>query len=257
MIAQVAIVALFGASVFNAGFDRANDMYSKGDFAGAVNQYEQLVRDGVVDASVFFNLGNAYYREGRLGPAIANYERALHLNPHFDAARHNLEVGIQQTERHLQRPLPPEWERSLLFWHYGLSPRMSFWTAVVCWFLFWTILAMRQWRSVAFSRIVAGVVVVLAAAFATSAWAKAYPPLLAVACEKKVPVHYGIGDNETVRFELYEGDRVTVERRSGGWDLIATADGERGWTRESKLALVGPPYERPTEPASPNLQGSS
>jgi hypothetical protein len=97
---------------------------------------------------------------------------------------------------------------------------------------------------------------ILAASFGASAWAKAHPVLLAVANEERVPVHYGTNENETVRFELYAGDRVTVDKRAAGWVRVSTVDGERGWAQEKNLTLVGPPYERPPAPA-PNKEGGA
>jgi len=92
------------------------------------------------------------------------------------------------------------------------------------------------------------VVSVLAVAFGLSAWVKAHGDLYAVANNERVPVHYGTSEDETVRFELYEGDRVLVDRRESGWARVMTADGERGWARGRALAFVGPPYERPSLP---------
>jgi len=241
------LISMLGASVFNETFERANQLYTQGDYPGAINVYEQLVRDGVVDASVFFNLGDAYYRNGQLGPAIANYERALQLSPHFEAAARNLETCIGKTERRLTKPLPPAWEQSLLFWHFGFSPRTVFTLALVTWLAFWALLAVRQWRVVPYSRSAACLLLLLSVAFGLSAWAKAHPHLLAVASADRVPVRYGIGEKETVRFELGEGDRVVIESRSGKWARVRTSNGERGWTEQSGLAIVGPPYERPVD----------
>ena len=86
---------------------------------------------------------------------------------------------------------------------------------------------------------------ILAVAFGASAWEKAHPVELAVANAETVPVHYGTSENETVRFELSEGDRVIVDKRATGWARVVTAEGERGWAQDKHLAFVGPPYERP------------
>jgi len=236
-----------GATVFNATFDRANDAYRQGGYQTAVNLYEQLVSDGVAGADLFYNLGNAYYRLDRLGPAIANYERALHLRPGFEAAQRNLDQCLEQTRRALNAPLPPAWEQSLLFWHYRLTPATSFRLAVASWLLLWMVLGVRLWRPLPYLRRLAAVLALLALAFGASSWAKAHPALLAVASEESVPVRYGIGPEETTRFELFRGDRVRVDKRSGGWARVVTANGERGWVKESSLAFVGPPYLRPSQ----------
>ncbi len=233
---------LLGATVYDDTFVAGNRAYEEGDFSTAVREYEKLVDARILRPEVFYNLGNAYYRMGKLGYAIGNYERALAFDPGFSVAAANLEQALGDTERHLAKPLPPSWEQSLLFWHYHMSPGLTRWLAAMCWLAFWLLLALRQWRAYRFLRggvIVAGI---LAAAFAGSAWMKAHPAPLAVAAEERVPVRFGRSDNETVRFELYEGDRVTVEQRERGWARVATVGGERGWAREEALFFVGPPY---------------
>lgn len=246
---------LLGATVYDDTFARGNLAYEQGDYPAAIGAYEQLVEESVVDVAVFFNLGNAYYRSGRLGPAIANYERALQLHPDLDYVRENLEKCVAETERRLGRPLPSDWEQSLLFWHYNLPQRATRFMAAVSWFLLWTLLGLRllrPWKYLLRAAIIVGALAVL---FGVSAWVKAHGDLYAVANERRVPVHYGRSDDEVVRFELYEGDRVLVDERDQDWVRVTTVDGERGWARQGAFTLVGPPYERPTPaPSKPTTQ---
>lgn len=247
--AIVCAALVLSANAYEATFARGVQAYEAGDYAGAAEAFEQLAAEGVAEADVFYNLGNAYYRGGRLGPAIANYERALQLRPGFEASRDNLAQCVNQTERRLARPLPSDLEQSLLFWHYNLPPGATRWLALGFWLALWTLLAVRQWRPLPYLRRAAFVCAVLAAAFGGSAWVKAHGDLYAVASAERVPVHYGTNEAETVRFELYAGDRVLVDRRERGWLRVTTVDGERGWAKEAQFTLVGPPYLRPPDAA--------
>jgi tetratricopeptide (TPR) repeat protein len=223
-------------------FTQAAHAYESGDYIRAIQKYEQLVREDVVDAAVFYNLGNSYYRAGHLGPAIANYERTLQLKPNHQPAHENLARAIREIPRNLGRPQPSEWEASLLFWHYGLSTQAAITLAVVSWWMLWLLLALRAWRPVPYIRGAAVAMAVLSGAFAASAWYKLNPVLIAVASEEVVPVRYLPEDDEAVRFELYEGDRVRIEDKRQPWYLIETASGERGWAHTSAVTVVGPPY---------------
>ncbi|MBI5092353.1 MAG: tetratricopeptide repeat protein [Candidatus Hydrogenedentes bacterium] len=252
MSATILIVASLLTAQGNAyteTFTRANDHYKTGDYSGAIQAFEQLVSEQAFHAAVFYNLGNAYYRAGKLAPAIANYERALQLDPGFDSARQNLAHCVSETQQRLARPLPPDWEQSLLFWHYHLPSSVTRWLALAFWLAFWITLAIRQFRPARYVQGVAAVTAILALAFGASAWAKSSTGTLAVAADEAVPVRYGTDLNQTVRFELHEGDRVTVDRRERGWARVKTAGGETGWTPDSSLIFVGPPYE-PTTPKS-------
>lgn len=70
-------------------FEAANHAYAAGDFATAIRGYSDLTRD-VAHEELYYNLGNAYFGAGELGRAIYWYERALELDPSWDAARANL-----------------------------------------------------------------------------------------------------------------------------------------------------------------------
>jgi len=140
-----------------------------------------------------------------------------------------------------------------LFWHYSVPTRTTRWLAGLCWLGFWGLLALHRVRRGVDGRRLAPTVAagVLAVTFGLSAWAKAHGDRYAVASDERVAVHYGTSEDETVRFELYAGDRVIVDRRENGWARVITADGERGWARDEALAFVGPPYERPALPGMP------
>lgn len=239
-------VLLLGANAFDDTFAKANAAYEAGNYAEAVTDYEQIVAGDVANPVVFYNLGNAYYRRGMVGEAIANYERALHLNPGFTAAADNLDQALRSSKRALPRPLPPAWERSMLAWHYGLSYRLTWTLGVTAWLLVWVLLAVRLWWPVRYMRRTAAVMGLLSVAFIASAWIKAHPATLAVVVDETVPVRFGKSDDETVRFELYAGDRVAVDQRDSRWSRVSTVSGERGWARNDQLILVGPPYELPT-----------
>jgi len=237
--------AVLSATVFDVTFDRANEAYRDGNFPEAVTLYEQLVDDGVVDAGVFYNLGNAYFRSKQLGPAIANYERVLQIDPNFQSAAQNLQLCIDRTPRGAGRPLPPDWEQSLLFWHYGLSIGTSATAAAACWLIAWGLLLMRLIRSVPYTRAVASGAFLLATLFATSVWSKSHPLPLAVASAVEVPVYFDRDTDSAIYFQLLEGDRVLVEQAAPGWLKIEAPGGERGWAPISNFVLVGPPYDRP------------
>lgn len=254
MMANLLISFLMAAAadVYAQEFQRAAEAYNAGEYDAAIDTYEQLVDGAVVHETLFYNLGNAYYRTGRLGAAIANYERALDLDPDFDNARANLEKAVSETKQRLARPLPPDWEQSLLFWHYLVSRKTTNRLALLFWAAFWLVLGVRQVRPLRYTRRAAAVLAVLALAFGGSAWAKAHAPALAVADADPAPVYYGTSEDGTVRFELHPGDRVTVDRRRAGWARVKTASGEYGWTKEDNLMFVGPPYEKPDKKANQN-----
>lgn len=248
------IMTAFGANAFEQRFAQGNAAYQSGDYQAAVQAYEEVVGEDVADPAVFYNLGNAYYRVDRLGAAIANYQRALDLDPRFESARENQAKALRDTQRNLPPPLPPAWRQSLLFWdtriRYGTVLRL----AVAGWLIFWTILGVHQWRPWRGTWAAAAVLGGGVALLGLSAWSKAHPMPLAVAARQTVAVRYGRSGAETIRFELYEGDRVKVDLRESGWARVTAVDGARGWAQEEDLILVGPPYAPPPAEPKPSAE---
>lgn len=73
----------------NIIFAQANADYAKGNYAEAASKYEQIIADSP-SAEAYYNLGNAYFKQGELAQSILSYERALRINPSYDDAKHNL-----------------------------------------------------------------------------------------------------------------------------------------------------------------------
>jgi tetratricopeptide (TPR) repeat protein len=78
----------------------ANALYKKGDFPGAAQAYRGILSSGVEDWRVYFNLGNASYKQKDFGRAVLNFEKALKLNPQDARLRGNLDfVRLQLKDR--------------------------------------------------------------------------------------------------------------------------------------------------------------
>lgn len=67
--------------------------YSKGDYTAAIAAYETLLAQEGEAAEVYYNLGNAYFKNGEIAKSILNYERALLLDPNDSDIRFNLELA--------------------------------------------------------------------------------------------------------------------------------------------------------------------
>lgn len=78
-------------------FQEGNRAFSTGKFKDAVANYESLVKSGAWSSNLFYNLGNAYYRDHDFGRAILNYERALRIDPRHPEAQANLQLAREET----------------------------------------------------------------------------------------------------------------------------------------------------------------
>ena len=79
----------------------ASNAYRNQDYKKSIELYEELVSQGIknnrISSQLYYNLGNAYFRDNQLGKAILNYERALLLEPGDGDIRHNLRFANNRT----------------------------------------------------------------------------------------------------------------------------------------------------------------
>ena len=74
-------VSLLGAAAPGEAFDAAARLYEQGKFREAALAYEKLATEGSGTVSVLFNQGNAWFKAGQKGRAIACFREAQNLAP--------------------------------------------------------------------------------------------------------------------------------------------------------------------------------
>lgn len=79
---------------------QADSAYVNDKFADAVSLYTKAIEQEGSSSALYYNLGNAYYRLGKLGKAIICYERSIILDPQNKDAITNLEfVNTKITDK--------------------------------------------------------------------------------------------------------------------------------------------------------------
>jgi tetratricopeptide (TPR) repeat protein len=74
-------------------FDEANHLYLEQKYDSAIVRYEYIIHDGYESGELYFNIGNAYYRLGKIHYAILNYERAKRIAPNDEDLQFNLQLA--------------------------------------------------------------------------------------------------------------------------------------------------------------------
>ena len=98
-------------------FARANASYESGDFIGAEKLYRQVLDSGVENGAVFYNLGNACFKQKKIGAAIYYWEKARQVLPHDADVRTNLELAnlyVVDRIEEMPDPLPIRWLRNAI-----------------------------------------------------------------------------------------------------------------------------------------------
>ena len=70
------------AQIENAvgAFDTGNVHYRDGNYADAITAYQEAIEGGYASGALFYNLGNAYFRNDELGQAIRFYEKGTAIH---------------------------------------------------------------------------------------------------------------------------------------------------------------------------------
>ena len=77
-------------------FNEANDLFISKKYKKSIELYEKIIDSGQENSTVFYNLGNAYYRSGDIGHAIWAYKHANKFSPRDKDIIHNLKIARQK-----------------------------------------------------------------------------------------------------------------------------------------------------------------
>jgi tetratricopeptide (TPR) repeat protein len=219
---------LWATDEVDTTFARANADYAAGKYASAVQGYESLVKNGHWNASVFYDLGNAYFRKNDLGRAILNYERALALDPAQPEARANLQL-VRDRARALE--LNTGWaEQHLDF----LTRDQYTWLAAIA---FWGAVAIGMGLNFSKRRpVVWTFTLVLLGVLAAGAAAAAYQlengsggQDLAIVVDKNVTARLATAESAGAVLVLPPGSEIKILSTRGSWDYAALPNDQRGW----------------------------
>lgn len=226
---------------------RGNDAYLHGDYAGAVAAYEELDRQSLVSADLYFNLGDAYYRQGNLGRAIWSFERAAAVDPDDEDARYNLAQARKIADRRARDKIEgadrePFWMRVVS----SLAPATETWLFTGFYLAFFAALA-ALWirrRPSAQPRALLGATASILGAGALLAGVllagRAYLDRVpsGVILPDAVAVKEGADTNYRTSFDLHAGLRVRLLDRDQDWLRIRLPNGLEGWVRERDVGRL-------------------
>jgi tetratricopeptide (TPR) repeat protein len=224
-------------------YNEANDFYSSKEYNTALNSYTELIERGIKNPSLFYNLGNTYFKLGQIGYAILYYEKALSLKPFDRDIRNNLEYARRSMEERIQ-PLYNEGLFNFLRTTYSfVKPwlltvfELVFFTGFIVFSILFILFPYHRQR---FRKqvIVFGILFFVfgMCAFSRTAYENANPKGIVV--EEAVEVLSApIVESEPV-FQLYEGTRTKVLETRGDWIRIRIDDGREGWILQQDIALI-------------------
>ncbi len=225
------------AADFNADFSAANELYSKGKFAEAATAYEKILQTGGQSPSLLFNDGNAEFKSGHLGQAIAAYRRAELLAPRDAELRANLAFVRNQVQGATRR------ENFWQGWLGLLSLNEGALLAAVFFWAMFALLAARQIRPAlapklqSATRLAVALAIFSGAVLALSA-ANHFNSSVAVVTSAEVTARSGPFDDAQSAFTAHDGAELRVLDRHDDWVQVADGAGKIGWLNKKQIEVL-------------------
>lgn len=217
---------------------------------------EELYRDAIsrfgTSSTLFYNLGNAYYRQGNLGKAIVNYERALKLDPTNADASANLEfVKGKIADRQLDESsiLDRLWENLVT----GLKADTWAWVSIILFALFLAGAVTYLFSSVVIVKKMSffgGIIVFVACALsivisfaaANRATTDRYAVILPPSAQLSTTPREARNQSEEA-FLLHEGTKVEIvdsvtSNVDGKWYEVLVGPGKRAWIKATDVERI-------------------
>jgi len=235
------IVSVGGSAAVAAGVDEAFDgaarLYEQGKYRDAATTYQQLVAQGAATVSVLFNQGNAWFKAGEKGRAIASYRQAQKLVPRDADVSANIawartKVGttgtprVEAMDRFLALLTTNEWAVAAMVGVWGWFalmmarewlPKILVLNPSGCWLL------------------AVGAALIMVVAYTAKVRDQR---MNAVVIASEATVRFGPLEEAQAAFTLPDGAELLVTDRKGAWLEVRDGTGRRGWVASLNLVML-------------------
>ncbi len=226
-------------------FAQGNSEYQRGNFKSAESFYGQMLDLGIESGPLYYNLGNACFKQKRLGDAIYYWEKAQQKLPGDQDVRENLDLASLLIVDRMEMP-PDPWPIKILSRARGLlsigqETKIAVILFVVLNVAFAVYLLAGNPRVVSRALFACSAFGLLFLIFACSLSWKIYEQghnKQAIVIEQKVDVRSGPGDENIAVFTIHEGIKVRVLGSNNGWYQISLPNGWSGWLQQSYLRVL-------------------
>lgn len=226
-------------------FQDAERLYNDGRFAEAAAQYESLVAEGVVDGSLYYNLGNAYFKGGRIGSAILNYERARRALPGDPDVEANLVFVNERIADRVEKPALPGYVLWVASVYAGLEPDGCAVLLSVSLLLCGgatSLLILGRWprlfRPAVAVLVTASLLALTGSGALAAKLARAADRREAIVLAMRTEVRSGPGQSSPQLAEIHEGLKLDVRAEREGWLQVSLPTGLTGWVPRADVEVI-------------------
>lgn len=244
LIFFLAITALT-ANQIDTIHQKAITAYNNKDYQNALENFSLIENEGIINADLYYNIANCYFRLNEIGRSILYYKKALKVRSNHQAARRNLQYALTFT-KDKQNLVDNSLIRS--FWLKAFDSFSINFLALMTLFLFFVIVILISFMIIYYRNREKTVPI-----FLTSVFLISFIILLIVSIFKWQVFHNddegvllsisaigysGPGEDFTRVFTIHEGMIFTIERSEDNWSLIKLENGLGGWIHKDTFVRI-------------------
>jgi len=253
IILTILAVLIFAAPVIcqesktedaNKLFYAGNSYYEKRDYAKAAEEYLKIGDTGAESGNLYYNIGNSFFKLGKIGYAILNYERARKIIPQDRDLKANLAyakslVGSSVFQVPQKNPVvsaikTPFKDFNITILGFSVIALYLIVISFSIFFLFNPFLAKRMWIVFLMLFIL---FIVSASAFMIRYYDEDFLKR-GIVVQKEIDCKYEPIDKSTTYYKLQEGDEALILSTRGGWRQIRRLDGKIAWVKKESLEEI-------------------
>ena len=230
--------------------DAAADLaYRDKNFTESIKLYEAQIAENKLtnqeSSQLYYNLGNAYFRNNQVAKAIVNYERALLLSPGDSDIRHNLRFAKTRIEDKIDSAdsfFINQWINSIQNMYSANTWAIigiAFFVLLIIAIGIYMISAQLILRKVSYySGIVLLSLVIITNIFAFKQKDKIVNRSTGIVMSASVSIYTSPDAHSQEIFRLHEGAKVKIKRQEGRWIEIVIANGSVGWLQKKNIETI-------------------
>lgn len=224
--------------------EEADRLAQNGSYSEAIDAYEAILSSGSESAGLYYNLGYSYFKSGKLGKAILNFERAKRLDPSDPDVESNLQQAYALTDKMetVEKPMLESGWQSLTGafssdgWAWLFIVFFFLSLAGVAVFLFLDSVALR--KTGFFSAIVLMLFAIVSISVSLGKRSDALDCSRAIIMTSSADLSTSPDKNGIRMTVLHEGTDVTILDELGEWIEVRLRDGNVGWLRASDVEKI-------------------
>lgn len=228
----------------NTKFHQANQYYKEGKYEQAISLYQQIIDSGIKNGVIFYNLGNAYLKNGQLGKSILSYERAKRFLPRDEDINSNLAYANLLTIDKISKKR--HWLKAGIIKAHQLL-NINEQTLVI--FIIYLIITLLIILYIFINKrlfIITGIILVsVFLILLISLSLKIHSTLQqkeVIMIVPRVEVKSGAEDKIETIFFIHEGTKVKINEVRDNWYCIELLDGKIGWIKNDTVERIYSTY---------------